>query len=445
MTVSRRIPSAAFLGLFGLAVALSACATTTPSSPRERFLAALDSLGYDTTVTDGPRVAISSETERVQGRRIIPRLHVADDAYVAVVNVWPSGVASVIYPESPAHDGFLAGGRTYVMPSMFSGFATMFPPAGAYGQRFVRFSRSSDVHVGARGPGYLVVVASRTPLDLAALDTAGLFDEIELGYDVREMEPSVIAPWIAVLASGGNPAVSIDHARYGGYDGMSVPGSMLASSHTSSRYCGFGYFGALASHSWDFDYNPACNAEALRYEQLRRQVYTPQPGLPRPPVIRRDSTRPPADTLHTPTVRSAEVRAAWSALVRQSESRRSAVVPPAGETVELPRSREGHAMDDARLDRRRRTGDGRAADVYRGERPAARTRREPVTRDDRVERPRAEQAPQRNDPAPRRADPAPQRTDPAPQRADPAPRPQPVETPRGGDPQPRPVPSAGTP
>lgn len=431
MFAMRRIPSAALLGLLGLTVALSGCATTSPSSPRDRFLAALDSLGYDTVATEGPRVAISSETERLAGRRIIPRLHVADDAYVAVVNVWPSGTVSVIYPESPDHDGFLPGGRTYVMPSMFSGFATMFPPAGASGLRFVRYNRSSDVQVGARGPGYLVVLASRTPLDLASLDTAGLFDEISLGSNVHEMAPSVVAPWIAVLASGGNAAVTIDHARYGGYDGMAVPGSMVAM-HRSSRYCGFGYFGALASHAWDADYNSTCNAEALRYEELRRRIYAPI-GVPvRPPVIPRDSARPPADTLHTPTARAAEVRAAWAALVRQSEARRGYSVR-ADEVVELPRSREREAADEERLERleRGRRHDAGRADVHRGAWTGAGERREPVT------------APRRSDPAPRRAEPAPARPEPAAQRADPPPRPQPVESPRGGDPQPQREPSSG--
>lgn len=424
--ITVRHARASLVGSLAVAAFLSACATTNQPSARDRFLAALDSLGYTAVPVEGPRVAISSETEQVHGRRIIPRLHVADDAYVAVVNVWPSGTASVIYPASPDDDGFLRGGRTYDMPSMFSGFATMFPPSGAHGMRYVRYARSTDVQVGARGPGYLVLVASRTPLDLHALDTAGLFDDVELEGDVREMEPQVVTPWIAVLASGGNTGITIDHARYGGYDGMTVPGSMLAY-RTSSRYCGFGYFGALASRTLDFDYNPACNAEALRYEQLRGRVYgTPIAPL-RPPVIRRDSTRPPADTLHDPTMREAEVRAAWSALVRQQAARRSARVAAADEIVPLPRSSDGEQLDDERIQRRRDLP--RSGEASRRAEPAPQS---------------ANPSPRRSEHAPRRTEPAPARTEQAPRRTEQAPRSRPVEAERGGEPQRASVPPAGS-
>lgn len=449
--MTRLTTTALRFGLLGVLAATSACATVSPTvSARERFLATLDSLGYDIARTGSPRVRVSSETEQLHSRRIIPRLHVAEDAYVVLVNVWPSGDASVIYPESPADTGFLAGGRTYVMSSVFSGFATMFPPAGAQGLRYVRYGRSSDARVGARGPGYLVLIASRSPLDLTALDTAGLFDGVQLMSSMRQMEPSAIAPWIAVLASGGNPAVTIDHARYGGYDVMSfasASSSSLLASRSGGR-CGFGHHGTPALDAWDASFGAAgCGAGVFELPLTRR------PPMLRPLTPPRDTIKGPADTLHTPEARSAEVRAAWSALVDQNAARAAVrELLASDDIVELPPSRERQAPDDVEL---RRPNERQALDEAQLRRSRHRHALDDV-QDGRVRGARAgrahesgrnDRAPEATAPAPPRREEArpqpapraepPRRADPAPRHVDPAPRQQPAERPRS-DPRPEP-------
>ncbi|MBA3889151.1 MAG: DUF4384 domain-containing protein [Gemmatimonadaceae bacterium] len=412
-------------------------------SVRESFLASLDSLGYDTAQTAGPRVRISTEMEGVQTNRIVSRIHVADDAYVAVLNVWPSGVASVIFPESPEDTGFLPGGRTYAIPSMFSGYATMFPPTGAHGLRYVRFHRSSDVRVGARGPGYLVLIASRTPLDLAALDEAGYFTDVELGPDVREMEPSVVIPRVAVLASGGNTAVTLEHARYGGYDPMTLAASPIASGY-DSRDCVLAYFGTVMSYTWDLDYGAAgCGARAWdRDRMLINMLRRP----PQPPMMPRDTVRPPADTLHEPQTREAEIRAAWASLVSRSAARYPAPdVADDDEVIVLPRSRGRQALDHGEPSVGRNSGEGRAQASERIDRAPERA----VPLDRGVRAPRARETtsenPRRNAPSSPRAEAAPPRASPSSPRAEPVPRPRPPERQRSEDPEPQPVPSSGTP
>ena len=229
----RLIPAAG--RLITLAVLVAACATpTSRGGMAGRLTAVLDSIAADSSRLAGPRVAISTDNDVGRDSRVVTRLRVEEDAYVAVVNVSPSGYASVVFPDSPDEPALLRGGRTYVIPSQFTGYHLAASPLGSAGTRFVWYGRSATARPSTRGPGYLFVIASRAPLNLAALEEEGYFDDVDVGGSVDEMEPGEVIPRVAVVASTG-AGIAADYARYSGYSAVAYASSMFHSSYNS--YC----------------------------------------------------------------------------------------------------------------------------------------------------------------------------------------------------------------
>ena len=133
------------------AVALTACAANRPATRvtgAEAIRATLDSAGL-LAQEPGPEIRLRAEQEFGGPDNIDAVLRLDDDAYVMVVNVGPDGYARVVFPETPADDGLLRGGRSYRLPSFFPGFATNASSALSMSGRFIPFQRSEFASVTA--------------------------------------------------------------------------------------------------------------------------------------------------------------------------------------------------------------------------------------------------------------------------------------------------------
>lgn len=311
---ARGIPLAAL----ALLVGAGACAYTPRPSIRDQIATALDSAGRDTTALHEPVVTIATDHDYGRYRRIVTRLRATDDAYFVVVNVSPAGYAQVVYPEDPRDVARLRAGRTYILPSQFVGheWESLAPP-GALGKRFVWYGQSAYARSGATGPGYVFVVASRLPLDLEALATAGYFDGVEVGSSLTDMEPDAVIPEIALLAVGftARGGLAVDVARYSGYDAVTYAAAPFQSAYNTG-YCdaGYGIFGPSSITAWDLAYSRSgCSPyELRRYREMRelpRVIWPPvTPDSLLPPWERPMRPRARPDTTSVPTSRG--VRAA---------------------------------------------------------------------------------------------------------------------------------------
>lgn len=286
--------------LAGLAL-LTGCATTsTTRIPSERGLIATNR--HTAQELGAPRVGISTEYEYSAFRRVRTRLKVDDDAYVLVVNVAPDGLAQVIFPESPGDPGLLKGGKSYLLPVFFGGYPSMSLESATVGTRFGIVRQSALASPTLRGPGYTLVLASRTPFDMRRLELEGLFDGVELGWTTRELDPDEVLPVIAEIALPvGEPfIVSADHARYAGYDPLA--GSRMSSvfARGNSAYCRYnswdaGYFGIGVMRAFPSPFD--CNDLPTLY---RPPVIV---DIPQRPDSTADSTSAPDSTAHPLTRR----------------------------------------------------------------------------------------------------------------------------------------------
>lgn len=319
MRKSAFAPAARRLVLLASAVTLAGCASS-PAVPRdvysggvytrEQAAALLDSIQRIANAGDGPRVSLSTMHEVGYGNRISARIRPEDDAYVAVVNVAPGGYAEIVFPEDPRDSGFLRGGRSYLIPSFFAGWpAGAVPPVGAHGSSFVWYGSSHFARVSTRGPGYLFVLASWTPINFDTLEIEGYFDQRDLDTDIDEQEPQHVIAEFAKLALGAgfNDVATADIARYSGYDFAAGARSLayMSSSRCSGydafglgmglpSYYGFGYgYGPAGRSAWD-----RCNDNPAMYLAWLRAR---QPGF-RPPPPPPDSTAGDSGSV-TPPVR----------------------------------------------------------------------------------------------------------------------------------------------
>ena len=408
------------LGLVGLATV--ACAGTGQRvSARDQFVMLLDSIGRDTMVAEGPGVVISTDYDAGRYNRVVTRLHSDADAYVAVVNVSPGGVASIVYPESPDAQAFLRGGRTYLLPSYFTGYQwESVPPAGALGTRFIWYGRSVDARLSARGPGYLFAIASRAPLDLDRLAEEGYFDGVEVGTSLTDMEPDAVIPHIAVLAIASMPGrnVSIDYARYSGYDAVTFASNAFQSAHNTA-YCngsGAAPFLFTSLNSWDSHYALSpCNPLdmwRMRRHALGLPIVPPGPivrppvpdsgGKPRPrpglPSTGWDTPAEP-DSADTPQRRPWTPHTGWDRSPSPSRAGNGApVVRAAASAPEIVLERRRPTAAGRPVRERNADVTGQSASERRARQAASvprpgEWRRQPATRDDAASRARAANPP----------------------------------------------------
>jgi len=287
--------------LLPLAAAASACATTQSAS------AAAGSAGREAVAQRGPRVRIWTTDEFGTGSRVRATFRLDDDAYVAVVNVGLDGYASVIFPESPDDDGFMRGGRTYRLPSFFTGFANHF-----HASRYGRLYNAASAYDGFydRYAGYVFIIASWRPMNFRAVEELGLWDDYRLAAHERQLEPyQVMHQFAQRLVPGRSRDYSAHFARYAAF---SVPFGR-ASSFASCLLYGstLGYLPWWTFHavgSWTPHYaigyygGGRCPyGYGVRLARYRtRRVVGPPPVQPTPPPVQPAPPPGPDDSAATP-------------------------------------------------------------------------------------------------------------------------------------------------
>jgi hypothetical protein len=367
-------------------------------------------IGVEPVAEPAPLVRIRTVNEIGAPRHLRARLEVTRDAYVLAFNVGPDGVVKLIFPEDPEDSGFLRGGATYALQPIFTGYPTMsltWVPAA----RFVRVRMSALARPTMRGPGYVFVLASRTPFDLQPLATAGYFDGVEAGFTYNELDPEDVIPAVAAAAMGDREgmAVRADFARYGGYDETLAPygrAGLYAYSPTAPD-CEL-FTTSLALFSLDPTYAPGLRCP---------WGATTRPPVPRVRIPRMPSDSTPGDSTPSDSTAGDTIATSQpvSAMVREARAFRTndrTVRPP----VELtPDARERMRQRDAAVERRMRreveAGVSRRHPSPRDEAGAPRRAR-PEARPARPE-PQPEQTPRANPRgrSPDEAKPAPQAPD----------------------------------
>lgn len=324
--------------LLATAALLGACYAPQGPLPTGRGV-----IGVEPVAEPAPVVRVRTEEEFGTGNRIRTRLDVANDAYVLVFNIGPDGVAEVIFPEEPEDRGFLRGGTSYTLQPFFTGYPTM-SLTSHVSARFTRVRFSTFARPSMRGPGYIFVLASRTPFDLRTLALEGYFDGTQVGYELYDLDPEDVIPFVAAAAVGDRDrmAVRADFARYAGYDETVRPYDRrgLYAYSSSREYCDAATSSSLGWSALDDLYSPAWTC---------RPWWTGLPPvrvIPRPPMpdsTASDSTR---DTIPIPQPITATARASRAL-------RTTAAVPTS--SVELtPDTRERMRRRDAAVERRMR-------------------------------------------------------------------------------------------
>jgi hypothetical protein len=429
--------------LLALVAAASACATTQSGSTAP-------GVGGGQPVAErGPRVRIWTTDEAGIGSRVRASFRLDDDAYVAVVNVGLDGYARVIFPESPTDDGFMRGGRTYRLPSFFPGFFDHF-----YASRYGRFYNAASAYGGFydRYSGYVFIVASWRPMNFAAAEELGLWDDYRLAAHERQLGPyqtmHLFAQRLVPERSRGYSAHFARYADFGVAFGRARSfASCLRYSSALGTFpwwtlygvgswwtpvYGFGYYGVGSPCPYGY------GARLVGY-RTRRTIPT-LPVQPTPPPVRPAPPPAPDDSAATPKPPRRPRRPVVAAdsgggkvPVRRDVADEETIIDVTRESRDLARRRDRDADQIDRAARRQRWDDdrgprGRRAPVDQDARARARdesSRGESVRADRRSSEPRREPPRPVERPAPRED----ARPQPAP-RSEPAPRPAPRSEPR---------------
>jgi Domain of unknown function (DUF4384) len=384
--------------LLSVVAAMSACATT------QAVGTAPDGPGRNAVAERGPRVRIWTTDEFGTGSRVRAAFRLDDDAYVAVVNVGLDGYASVIFPESPDDDGFMRGGRTYRLPSFFPGFANHF-----HASRYSRLYNAAAAYDGFydRYAGYVFIIASWRPMNFAAVEEQGLWDDYRLAAHERQLEPyEVIHQFAQRLVPGRARDYSAHFARYAAFSVAFGRGGSLASCllygstlgsfpwwtlHATGSwwtpYYGLGYYGAGRC--------PYAYGVRFATYRTRRGVGIP-PVQPATPPVRPAPPPNPGDSAarpkrpHRPRTPVATDGGRRKPIVRVQGDEDETIIDVTRESRELARRRD---RDADRTDGpvRRRRGYGAADDWVPPDR--ARTTERTDERWDADREPRGRRAP----------------------------------------------------
>jgi hypothetical protein len=121
-------------------------------------------------------------------RRIQTRFRVESGSYVLVGHLGGDGQLRVLYPETPKSTGWVSGNKT----------VSLKPYAAVYdgSPHLFSFATASYRSVGARmdsydglGHGYVFMIASRHPIDFAALMDASGFEDLGIEDYERDRDP----------------------------------------------------------------------------------------------------------------------------------------------------------------------------------------------------------------------------------------------------------------
>lgn len=282
------------------AALIGACASSnkplTVRNPKA-VRAILDSAGALPEEYRGPRVRLRVEQDFRNPNNLAAFLRLEDDAYVMVVNVGPDGFAQVVFPEKPADDGFLRGGRSYKIPAFFPGFATNALTGFGYHDRFVAFQRSEFASAMARGPGFVFAIASEEPLNMEAAVNYGMWDEFRLPTDAILFHPNAVVNYYAdAVRTSDETWIRGSVARYAGW--VPTP-ARFASGFGRSAYCGYNM--GWGSSYWVTD--PGFRSSGF----LPAPIWTAAFGMddcgpPRLLIPQRGLLGPPAVVPNTPQV-----------------------------------------------------------------------------------------------------------------------------------------------
>lgn len=306
-------------------------------------------IGVEPVAEPAPLVRIRTESEIGTVRHVRARLEVTRDAYVLAFNVGPDGVVQMIFPEDPEDSGFLRGGAKYSLQPIFTGYPTMSLTSVSYAP-FTRVRTSAHARPTMRGPGYIFVLASRTPFDLQTLATAGYFDGVEAAFDYNALDPEDVIPTVAAAAVGDRErmAVRADFARYGGYDQMMsrYDGRRLYAYSPTAPDCTL-FTSSINWFSLDPMYAPAWRCP---WEGTTRPP-VPRIRIPRMPGDSTPSDSTPSDSAGGDTIATSQP---VSAMVRETSALGTSE-RMARPTVELtPDARERMRRRDAAVERRMR-------------------------------------------------------------------------------------------
>ena len=234
--------------LGALVVAASACATSpgafstaqtnrsssirSASSTTHFNIAALRDSMRAQAIADqeGPRVSVNVEVSGfASSPRVRASFRVDDDAYVLLGHLDADGILRIVFPNDPADNGFVQGGKTYRLPEFSAGFGGLSRYRQASNGLYRSYAARSDSYDG--GAGYVFVIASWRPMRFDRFSEGNEWDSFEITNDQYLRDPRPAIYELATLLTGENrEAYTVKFARFFSTRSPYVYGGSFASS-----------------------------------------------------------------------------------------------------------------------------------------------------------------------------------------------------------------------
>ena len=221
--------------------------TPAPAPAPEPYTRTLGRVEIDSLVAQaiadhaGPRVDIRAEVIQTgTSRHLRGAFHVEDDAYVLVGHVDPDGIVRIVFPSDPKDDGFVhGGGRSYETSEFFAGFDD------AYRFRYATYGRYRGFQPSAYdgSGGYMFIVASWRPMELAKLATDNAWDSFEIMNPAATDPRSAIFELAALVAGTNREAYTVKFAEYYGTMNYSPGAGASYSAYDLGMCNGYGFLG----------------------------------------------------------------------------------------------------------------------------------------------------------------------------------------------------------
>ena len=230
-----------------------------------------------------------------RGERVRIQYRTSFDAFSAVFRVDTDGHITLLHPSTPWQDGYVRSGRDHMLVLDQSPFWTITDDPGI---------------------GYLFLVASPEPLDLAAFEY-----HPTLGWDLRSVGAVVYDdPYVAMddfvaalIPSWEAVPYALDFVTYHVGEPRSYPRFLCYDCHTPQSYAAWNPYAEICSDYRIVVYDDPYYYPAYRYSGLRTVYPRPLPNRPRyalalrgsgdgwAPIVRvREAPRRPAEFKETP-------------------------------------------------------------------------------------------------------------------------------------------------
>src|SRR6266567_3429171 len=366
------------LGVAAIVLAAGACATSTGGLPESRSTttrapqtpdashfdvrAIADSLrAQQVADAEGPRVSVHVSVETVaSSRRVRASLRIENDAYVVVGQLGPDGVVRIVFPTDPTDDGFVRGGKSYMLPEFSAGFEDLYRYRYQSGLGVFRRAGSAyDSYDG--GAGYVFVIASWRPMRFDRFSDGTKWDTFEITDDQYLRDPRPAIYELATLLTGENrEAYSVKFANYysttysyysgasmfssafclgdeplgyGFYNGFGFAPRIYSRAGNSLSYGTFAYAGRGYSYRYDAGrgcYRSYATPRYFAYSTPIIPAFTP--GTPTNPTsggpVATTPSRPPAR--ETPRAKPKDVAPSVPATTSPEYRRRGLLTPDDG-------------------------------------------------------------------------------------------------------------------